>query len=139
MDGVLLGTLPWYGAIQPVQTVNVSLPVIHLSSGLHELRISVSDPNNEGDTNPLNDTDSLLFMVNSPGITGVVQLDLDRYGTETSWEITTPEGFLVYSGGPYTNSPNGYTVNEEVCLAHSCYIFTVFDDVGDGMLRLWRR
>ncbi|MGB3869863.1 MAG: T9SS type A sorting domain-containing protein [Flavobacteriales bacterium] len=133
VDGVLLGTLPWYGAIQPVQTVNVSLPVIHLSSGLHELRISVSDPNNEGDTNPLNDTDSLLFMVNSPGITGVVQLDLDRYGTETSWEITTPEGFLVYSGGPYTNSPNGYTVNEEVCLAHSCYIFTVFDDVGDGM------
>jgi hypothetical protein len=24
-------------------------------------------------------------------------------------------------------------MNEEVCLAHTCYIFTVFDDVGDGM------
>lgn len=137
VDGVLLGSIPWYGAIQPVQTVNVTLPTIHLSSGLHELRVSVSDPNHEGDTNPLNDVDSLTFMVNSPGITGVVQLDLDRFGTETTWKIETPEGFLVYSGGPYINSPNGYTVNEEVCLAHTCYTFTVEDAIGDGMCCEW--
>ena len=133
VDGILLGTLPWSGLVQPVQTVNVSLPTLHLSSGLHQLRISVSDPNNEGDTNPFNDADSLTFMVNSPGITGVVQLDLDRYGTETSWKIVTPEGFVAYTGGPYYNSPHGYTVNEPVCLAHTCYTFTVEDAVGDGM------
>ncbi len=133
VDGILLGSFPWYGAIQPVQTVNVTLPTLHLSSGMHSLRVSVSDPNHEGDTNPLNDADSLTFMVNSPGITGVVQMDLDRYGTETTWKIETPEGFLVARGGPYSNSPAGYTVNEQVCLAHTCYIFTVEDAIGDGM------
>lgn len=133
LDGVLMGTQPWYGALQPVQTVNVPLPAIHTVSGLHELRITVSDPNLEGDNNPLDNADSLQFMVNSPGIQANIQLDLDRFGTETRWKITAPDSFVVYTGGPYTNSPAGYTVNEQVCLAHDCYVFTVTDAVGDGI------
>lgn len=137
VDGLIQGTVPWYGTLQPVQTVNVTMPVLHLPSGLHQLMVSASDPNADVDTDPLNDADSLTFMVNSPGITAVVQMDLDRYGTETTWRIETPEGFLAYSGGPYINSPNGYTVNEEVCLAHTCYTFTVEDAIGDGMCCDW--
>ena len=133
VDGVLVGTQPWYGALQPVQTVNVQLPAIHALSGLHLLRITVSEPNQEGDNDPLDNADSLQFMVNSPGIQANIQLDLDRFGTETRWKITTPDSFVVYAGGPYTNSPNGYTVNEAVCLAHTCYTITVMDAVGDGM------
>ena len=133
VDGILAGTMPWYGSLQPVQTVNVQLPAIHMASGLHQLRVTVSEPNQEADNNPLDNADSLRFMVNSPGIPVIVQLDLDRFGTETRWKISTPEGFVAYTGGPYTNSPNGYTVNAEVCLAHMCYTFTITDDVGDGI------
>lgn len=133
IDGSILGTVPWYGVLQPVQTVNVDLPAIHLASGTYQLMVTASNPNGGVDTDPLNDADSLQFMVNNPGITAVVQLDLDRYGSETHWTIETTDGFLVKAGGPYTNSPNGYTVNEEVCLAHDCYVFTMLDDVGDGM------
>lgn len=133
IDGAIVGTVPWYGALQPVQTVNVDLPAIHAPSGVHLLTVSVSNPNTAVDGNPLNDDDSLQFMVNSPGIQANVQLDLDRFGTETRWKITTPDNFSVYTGGPYTNSPNGYTVNEPVCLAHTCYTFTVTDAIGDGM------
>ncbi|MCL4281568.1 MAG: T9SS type A sorting domain-containing protein [Flavobacteriales bacterium] len=133
VDGAPLGSMPWYGSIQPLQTVNVTLPTLHLPSGVHWLHVSVSDPNLAGDANPLNDTDSLQFMISSPGLTAVVQFDLDRFGTETTWRIETPEGFAVATGGPYLNSPNGYAVTEEVCLAHDCYLLTVQDAVGDGI------
>ncbi len=133
INGALQGTMPWYGALQPVQTVNVNLPAIHFQSGVHRLLISVSNPNAEVDANPHNDRDSLDLMVNSPGMPTVVQLDLDRFGAETRWEIATTGGFVAYSGGPYTNSPNGYTVSRQVCLIPSCYVFTITDGGGDGI------
>lgn len=133
VDGAIMGTVPWYGSLQPLQTTNVDMPAIHMASGLHQVHISVSNPNASVDGNPLNDADSLQLMVNSPGLQATIQLDLDRFGTETRWNIATPEGFVAYTGGPYTNSPNGYTANVPVCLAHTCYTFTVTDDVGDGM------
>lgn len=133
VNGVPMGVMPWYGTLQPTQTTNVTLPVIQLSDGVHELKISVSDPNHDVDGNAGNDADSVKFIVSHPGIIGVVQMNLDRYGTETSWKIETTDGFRVAQGGPYSNSPNGYTVNTEVCLSHDCYIFTVMDAVGDGM------
>lgn len=133
IDGSILGTVPWYGALQPVQTVNVDLPAIHLANGLHQLMVGASNPNGGVDTNPLNDEDSVLFMVNSPGFGTVVKMNLDRFGSETTWQITSQEGFVMAAGGPYNNSSNGYTVNTPVCLAHDCYTFTVMDAVGDGM------
>ena len=133
IDGALQGTQPWYGTLLPVQTLNVALPAIHTTQGVHWLHITLSDPNHIVDVNPLNDADSVQFMLNNPGITSVVQLDLDHFGTETSWSIETPEGFTVATGGPYSNSPSGYTVNQEVCMAHACYVFTINDAVGDGM------
>jgi hypothetical protein len=70
VDGIATGSIPWYGVIQPLQTVNIPLPVMHLAAGVHELKVFSSSPNLEFDTNPLNDADSLLFMVNNPGHRG---------------------------------------------------------------------
>lgn len=133
VDGASMGVIPWVGTIQPIQTTNVALPPIEMASGVHQLKVFVTSPNNGVDTEPLNDADSLTFIVNDPGIISVIQMNLDRFGTETRWKIETLDGYPVYSGGPYTNSPNGYTVNTEVCLTHDCYRFTVMDAVGDGM------
>ncbi|MGB5069385.1 MAG: T9SS type A sorting domain-containing protein [Flavobacteriales bacterium] len=133
VDGIATGSIPWYGVIQPLQTVNIPLPVMHLAAGVHELKVFSSSPNLEFDTNPLNDADSLLFMVNNPGIEAIVHLELDRFGTETTWSIETQDGFTAFTGGPYVNSPDGYTVDEHVCLTHDCYVFTINDAVGDGI------
>jgi hypothetical protein len=133
IDGVAVGSMPWGGALAPVQTVNIQLPNIAVEPGLHWLRIFSSNPNSSPDANPLNDADSVQFLVNNPGIMAVVELDLDRFGTETTWSIHTQDGFEVAEGGPYQNSPNGYTVDVQTCLAHDCYTFTIRDAVGDGI------
>ncbi len=133
VNGSPVGIMPWNGMLQPVQTTNVTLPAIYLPSGVHELRVAASSPNQDIDTNPLNDADSLRFIVNAPGIPVEVRLNLDRYGSETTWKIETQDGFPVHSGGPYSNSANGYAVTQEVCLTNDCYVFTIMDAVGDGM------
>jgi hypothetical protein len=44
-------------------------------------------------------------MVNNPGIEAIVHLELDRFGTETTWSIETQDGFTAFTGGPYVKQP----------------------------------
>lgn len=67
-----------------------------------------------------------------------IQINLDRYGTETTWEVTGPGGSPVFaSGGPYTDATsNGVRPQTPVniCVPNNTQIiFTVDDAYGDGM------
>ena len=67
-----------------------------------------------------------------------IQINLDRYGTETTWEATGPGGTPVYaSGGPYTDATtNGVRPQTPVLICvpnNTQMIFTVDDSYGDGM------
>lgn len=67
-----------------------------------------------------------------------IQINLDRFGTETTWEVTGPGGSPVFaSGGPYTDATtNGVRPQTPVTFCapnNSQIIFTVEDSYGDGM------
>jgi hypothetical protein len=67
-----------------------------------------------------------------------IQINLDRYGSETTWEVTGPGGSPVFaSGGPYTDATtNGVRPQTPVNICvpnNSQIIFTVDDSYGDGM------
>ena len=67
-----------------------------------------------------------------------IQINLDRYGTETTWEATGPGGTPVYaSGGPYTDATtNGVRPQTPVLICvpnNTQMIFTVDDSYGDGL------
>lgn len=65
----------------------------------------------------------------------VVEIVTDRWGGETSWQITDGTGAIVASDGPYVNLPaNGdsETYTTTVFLEDGCYTFTIFDSYGDG-------
>ncbi|MBK8389095.1 MAG: T9SS type A sorting domain-containing protein [Saprospiraceae bacterium] len=65
-------------------------------------------------------------------VNGVVTLVLDNYPTETSWQITTTAGTVLYSGSNYTGPNSTKTIN--ICLAAStCFNFKINDAYGDGM------
>ena len=63
----------------------------------------------------------------------MVNITLDNYPEETSWEITNTGGAVVASGGTYGNQADGSTVEVELCLADGCYDFTINDAYGDGI------
>ena len=66
-----------------------------------------------------------------------LQLILDDYGSETSWEVYDDFGAVVASGGPYQDFQNGKKINATFCLEDGCYTFVIYDDYGDGICCDW--
>ena len=59
-----------------------------------------------------------------------VEINLDNYPGETSWEIVSLDGTIMASGGNYTITE---FVSEMVCLDEACYSFNIYDEYGDGI------
>ena len=65
-----------------------------------------------------------------------VRIILDRYGNETTWQITNSNNTVVASGGPYTQAAtDGQYPQPDVnlCLPTGCYTLTVNDSANDGL------
>lgn len=59
-----------------------------------------------------------------------ITITTDKYGSETSWEVTNTSGTVVYSGNGY-GANQTYTIDE--CIADGCYTFKIMDSYKDGM------
>ena len=75
---------------------------------------------------------------NGPPVTGlcvpaVVNINLDQFQSETTWEIKDSTGSLIYAGGPYSQAPDYQPQFETVCLPLGNLTFTIFDSYGDGL------
>ena len=63
----------------------------------------------------------------------LININLDQYPQETTWDIKDSVGNILISGGPYTNVPNyepQFIVN---CLPVGELSFTIYDLYGDGL------
>jgi len=63
----------------------------------------------------------------------LININLDQYPSETTWDIQDTLGNIIISGGPYTNAPNyepQFIVN---CLPPGELSFTIYDLYGDGL------
>ena len=70
--------------------------------------------------------------------TAIINVNLDQYPGETTWDIKDTLGNTIISGGPYNNVPNyqpQFIVN---CLPKGELTFTIYDTYGDGIAgSLW--
>lgn len=79
---------------------------------------------------------TLNVRENCPLNTVSLDLVLDRYGSETTWDIVDAEGNIVAEGGPYANGANNNlqaNKNFILCLPDGSYTFTIYDDEDDGL------
>ena len=63
----------------------------------------------------------------------LININLDQYPEETTWDIQDTLGNIIISGGPYNNAPNyepQFIVN---CLPPGELSFTIYDLYGDGL------
>ena len=64
-------------------------------------------------------------------------LVLDRYGSETTWEIKDSSGAIVQSGGPYSDAGSNILQPQPTMtftLPDGSYTFTINDSYGDGVV-----
>jgi hypothetical protein len=131
-DGVLNQTYPWIGSLNQFQTVTITLPTATLAGGNHTFDAEVVNPNGSADLNLANNTISSSFSTVVNGQTVTLDLNLDCWGSETSWELYDVSSVMIYSGSGYSNN-NPVLVQQDFCLSSGCYDFKIIDGIGDGM------
>ena len=134
-DGLQNLTYNWSGNLAQWQSTAVSLPTSSLSSGNHTFSASVSNPN-AGllDENPANNTVSSSFNVVIEGQAVELNLTLDCYGSEISWELQDNTGTAIYFASGYQDDQPGPVSTDPFCLNEGCYTFYIMDSYGDGLL-----
>jgi len=68
-----------------------------------------------------------------PCVPTMININLDQFTNETSWEITDTIGNVLISGGPYPNVPDYQPQYIPTCLPTGVLRFTIFDTYGDGL------
>lgn len=134
-DGQNTLNYTWNGSLAQWQSVNIALPQVALTSGLHTFNASVNSPNTGNDENNANNVQTSSFNVILNGQPVVLDLVLDCYGSETSWELTNDVNTVLFSGNNYADNAAGL-ISDVWCLNEGCYTFTINDSYGDGIYGL---
>lgn len=128
-------TYNWTGTLSQWQSTTVSLPTVSLSNGVHIFNAVIGNPNTGVDENNLNNAQNSTLNVVLNGQAVVLDLTLDCYGSETSWELQNATGTVIYSGSGYLDDAAGL-VTETWCLDFGCYAYVIEDSYGDGIYGL---
>jgi len=71
-------------------------------------------------------------------VPATLNINLDQFQSETTWEIHDSTGSLIYAGGPYSTAPDYQPQFESVCLPLGEVSLTMYDFYGDGLAgSLW--
>jgi hypothetical protein len=84
------------------------------------------------DNVPSNNTANSVFYNIINGQIATLNLNLDCYGSETSWKILDQNTIEVYKSEGYSDNSEGL-ISYNLCLAEECYYFQLFDEFGDGL------
>lgn len=125
-------TYPWTGSLAQWQSTTVTLPAMTVPGGSHTFNAQVTNPNGSTDENLANNSVNSSFTAVVNGQAVQLNLDLDCWGSETSWELRNDANALLYSGSGYQDSDPG-VITVDFCLAYDCYTFTINDSYGDGL------
>lgn len=133
-DGNQNLTYNWTGSLAQWQSASVQLPLATLTSGIHTFSALVSNPN-AGliDENSNNNIVSSTFNIVIGGQSVQLNLSLDCYGSETSWELQDSTGNAVYSASGYPDNQPGLVTMDPFCLNNGCYTYYLMDSYGDGL------
>ena len=66
-------------------------------------------------------------------VPAIVNINLDQFQSETSWDIKDTNGTIIVSGGPYPNAPDYEPQFIPICIDTGNFEFTIYDSYGDGL------
>ena len=134
-DGNQNLTFNWTGNLAQWQSTSVTLPTATLTAGAHTFSASVSNPNaGLTDENNNNNLVSSSFNVVIGGQSVQLNLALDCYGSETTWELQDETSMAIYAGSGYPDDEPGPVATDPWCLNDGCYNYYIMDSYGDGVL-----
>ncbi|TDE45585.1 T9SS type A sorting domain-containing protein [Flavobacterium rhamnosiphilum] len=146
IDNQNLQTYNWTGNLANNESQDITLNSLTTTEGNHNFSCTIISANGTTDQNTSNNnsavnfdiTNSVNYSYNTATFIVNFSLQLDRYGTETTWKLTNAAGNILYEGGPYTDTvvadPLPDPINTSFnLLSDDCYTFTIFDSQSDGI------
>lgn len=137
----------------PQQTTNWSgnlaqnkYAVIDIPTGTGSGNVNAQITSVNGTTDQRNTNNSASVALENPVLASasnhdfILELQLDYFGSETTWALTNSAGTTLYSGGPYLDVanpgpnpiPDPLSVNWTLPV-NDCYTFTINDSEADGI------
>ncbi|GGE39196.1 T9SS type A sorting domain-containing protein [Psychroflexus planctonicus] len=125
----------WTGNLAPGEFEKIDLPEMEFTLlETNEFNINLSDDDdNSNNSYSFNFDASEIFETN----TVELNIQLDQYPEETTWNITNSAGGVVHSGGPYNGQQNQSVQQTLNLTENDCYTFTIMDAYGDGICCDW--
>ena len=133
INGGTPSTYQWTGNLAALSSTAVTLPAISFTNNAsNTIDVKLSNPNGNVDEDTSNDNLSKSFD-RAPTSLPQITFDLvcDNYGDETTWDLKSSDGTVLYSGGPYTANATATETFDLTTL--DCYVFTIYDSYGDGI------
>jgi hypothetical protein len=134
----LTQTFNWSGNLAQDKFQIVTLPMGSSSLG-GQMNINVTSVNGVADQRISNSNITVNYLGAPVRVdTNVVfNLQLDFYGSETSWNLKNSAGTTIYSNTPYSNQTTptlpGIITQNWSLNPNECYTFTITDSYGDGI------
>ncbi|MEO4006883.1 M43 family zinc metalloprotease [Flavobacterium sp. CAU 1735] len=133
----------WTGTLGSNASVTINLPEQNSIPGIHTFYASLKTVNDKTDEYSGNNDIGKTFATSYTADELIFTLQTDYFGADTTWALTDSAGTVLYSGGPYRNTPRwiGFKPNpldppivENWKLQESgCYTFRIYDLGDDGI------
>lgn len=128
----------WTGSVATfAKTAEIVLPQVNVVLGTSTpVELEIKSINGIAQTGITSTTNILKPILPDAVGKAKLRLYIDRYGTETSWNVKNSSGTIVAQGGPYTDASSNGTrlIESEFNLATAgCYTFEIKDAYGDGI------
>lgn len=140
VDNNLVKTHEWEGSIESHHVSYIDIPV-QIEAGDHEVMVKIVEANGvsfeTSKTISLNVEEWNTITTNAEEENLTIEIMQDKYGNQTTWELTTSDNTVIASGGPY-NFLSGSSATElhqeNVSVpAGECVKFTIYDEGGNGI------
>ncbi len=134
-DGNNILTYNWSGSLAQFANSVITLPNQTLTSGTHTFNAIVTSSNGSSDLGVINNTVTSTLNAVTDGEMIDLNLNLDYWASEISWQVLDQSSSVLYSGGSYSDGTSGQVtpIVVEFCLSPACYTFKIMDTEGDGM------
>ena len=110
------------------------IDLVDIPNGENVLKIRLENLNGGMDQVPSNDSTEFVFNIDTEAEDYRLELLTDRFPEETSWELQSDDGQVLYAGGPYAEDQDRTVIMDTFCLGEGlCYKFVLFDSAGDGI------
>ncbi len=146
LDNVNLQTYNYSGNLTTGNSAVITLPnTLIFNSSEQNLFVNLNSVNGTDDNYDTNDASGKKVIKPIPltGNTVTFNLQIDYDGSETTWDLKNNVGTIVYSGGPYADTPvpdpNNFPplpplISQTWNLnPNNCYTLTFRDTYGDGL------